>query len=799
MIKKTLRILFNVLFGSLLFFSHELSYASSGLHPRDRPHFNPFLYPPSQTHGQALTPEEWEKFDSVISNAERRIQNSSGVPVNRCEDPFSAKPSRPALRTISHNFARKVIEQVRSNSPDVTALTEVEGNLRKLTIAPTSRNRETRVKQIEIDTYDGPKTEDFLDRLDVIRDTALDQVEQIASLRPKTTQDHEISELKKRIRELTEQFRKQLLADAKIDWRRAQKNLKRDDNEYILEKIENATSIINLYAAALAPLIPTKSGQPLQLKNLKKLEDEYTKKTGRQNIVNIYQTERDGPQYVSIHRPFERTGEVQPSAIRDRPGLSNALETSLHIINKSGQPVVLFSAYRHSSYTPLSITHEYERKKVVIQNFKDLISKMTKNYKKANEGQCPKSINLSTMSLFTPVKGDKTLRGKESEIRQLEDTYFVTRMFDGQTMSIEGCQVIPKTTYMNIGANQFDVAINGSKFGKLLLGSSEERAINAKGYSDFEDDVHEFLSENLERVKIANKELGLNSRARKKSGLNPEESRRLKNVLRSLDFLKEKYEKVEDSIAKPQKKILALKDQLKIKYQALDQNSSNKDQFMRLSKEIDQEEKELKKLYLEISQSYKKLYAADDGMLRRIEKSVVSEISNLTRDFSAEAKSEKMNLLRLLKNQRDMIQLYSDNKKLYWTKKIYTSEHKTDFQRNYLIAHYLMGHDIDFFCKSAEDRTGLVNNKIEEAMIFRMQFGRYPRLDQPGDQERLDQIASHVYHGGASRDTTGMNNRGARGLQINVKGQYRNQGKVESKMGVFAKKVYAKPKKSSEK
>jgi len=421
--RKTLSILFTTLFSLLLFLIHESALAKPGSSSPSRAQLIQEL-----TGGIQNLSEE--QINLILYYLEYLKENSFKSE-NQCVDPLLSqplhKPSSSALRVTSQDFAKKVIGKIQSHSADVRDSVELEGNLQEMWISASSKSRETRVKKMDFDAYDGPKTEDFLDRLQVIRDTALDQVGKVfaGSLQSRRS---------KEIIALTEDFRRRLMKEAQIDWQVAQANLKSNDNTYILEKIEKARALLNLYAVALAPLVPSSSGQSMDVKKLKKLEDEYTKKLGRENIVNIYQTRRDGPQYMSIHRPIERRGEVQTSAIRDRTGLSNAIETSFHAISQSGQPVVLFSGYRHSSYTPLRIKDPYNRKLIVIENFKELMGKMTKNYKKANRGECPKSIHLSTMSLFTPVKGDKFLRGSESEVRQLEDVYFVTRMFDGHEM-----------------------------------------------------------------------------------------------------------------------------------------------------------------------------------------------------------------------------------------------------------------------------------------------------------------------------------------------------------------------------
>ena len=83
-----------------------------------------------------------------------------------------------------------------------------------------------------------------------------------------------------------------------------------------------------------------------------------------------------------------------------------------------------------------------------------------------------------------------------------------------------------------------------------------------------------------------------------------------------------------------------------------------------------------------------------------------------------------------------------------------------------------MKDDVDFFCKSGEDRTGRFCNLLEELCEFRRLYGHYPRYDlatksiAQDDLLKQQSIAKKVSEFSVSRDINDQNAHGARGLQI---------------------------------
>ncbi|MDQ5884646.1 MAG: hypothetical protein QG556_986, partial [Pseudomonadota bacterium] len=128
----------------------------------------------------------------------------------------------------------------------------------------------------------------------------------------------------------------------------------------------------------------------------------------------------------------------------------------------------------------------------------------------------------------------------------------------------------------------------------------------------------------------------------------------------------------------------------------------------------------------------------------------------------------------------------------------------------FLLLGKALGAEVDFFCKSGEDRTGRMMNLIEEMQIFKQTYGRYPKyqydeekkryLFSLDDQNNMKSIANQVLKFSTSQDICDANGLGARGLQINdatlTMRLKTNEGlpvKVHDAMGKLAKGVYRDP------
>ena len=104
---------------------------------------------------------------------------------------------------------------------------------------------------------------------------------------------------------------------------------------------------------------------------------------------------------------------------------------------------------------------------------------------------------------------------------------------------------------------------------------------------------------------------------------------------------------------------------------------------------------------------------------------------------------------------------------IFFEKKYETPEAVMEFQVLYLQQQQEMGRIPTWNCKSGEDRTGRLNDILEEREIYRSENQGYPRGAEAKTQ--IDQtIAPKVNQFSASGDNT-FHNSGAKGLQIGKK------------------------------
>jgi hypothetical protein len=95
-----------------------------------------------------------------------------------------------------------------------------------------------------------------------------------------------------------------------------------------------------------------------------------------------------------------------------------------------------------------------------------------------------------------------------------------------------------------------------------------------------------------------------------------------------------------------------------------------------------------------------------------------------------------------------------------------------EYGGRFLLAKQLMGEHVDFYCKSGKDRTGRMQNFLEDMCEFKRQFGRFPQYDvltqalNKEDAENQIKIRKVVAEFSVGRDIANQNIHGARGLQL---------------------------------
>ena len=171
------------------------------------------------------------------------------------------------------------------------------------------------------------------------------------------------------------------------------------------------------------------------------------------------------------------------------------------------------------------------------------------------------------------------------------------------------------------------------------------------------------------------------------------------------------------------------------------------------------------------------------------------EIKDLLAKIVAHKEKEFKNpKFKQKKDLLDLAELYLQTMMIEIDRQIEPSQ----FGARYLLANKIMGNYVEFFCKSGEDRTGRMQNLLEELLEFYRRHQRYPQYDVKTrqiakiDAEEQVTIAKYVAEFSVCRDIADQNAHGARGLQL-TSGPLLNQGLPNlsgDTLGKLAKGVY---------
>lgn len=123
------------------------------------------------------------------------------------------------------------------------------------------------------------------------------------------------------------------------------------------------------------------------------------------------------------------------------------------------------------------------------------------------------------------------------------------------------------------------------------------------------------------------------------------------------------------------------------------------------------------------------------------------------------ASKEKHKLIKKMEKETD------PDKKIDLSEKVKDIQEKIDglnsgnyqFQARFALLTNHMDNFVEWFCKSGEDRTGLLNEHIEAYCIFIEKHGYPPRWGNAEDDKKFHQIMPHVHNGAPNRETNGAN------------------------------------------
>ena len=638
------------------------------------------------------------------------------------------------------------------------------------------------LKEFEEGAYNGPIMEDYRRRQLLVVKAAIafvmENAENIENLESVSTAlSHLDTEFQKALQEPEYQLDYSLMKKG-IEATVHLEEINRKQVELIGQFTRNAQHIIN---SALT------SGE-CNISDLDKHEREQVYSRGRPIIVNIFNL--NGQKFFSMQTPETRDSEGNrkktiPSSLRDRQGLANYVSTSFGTISDEGRVSVEHYAIRHSSYSPIAVKDPVLRQGYAIQNLKqlmaDLTESLTENESQGLSSDDPIIIPLRTMMLLTPLVGDglrnrsKGVTGAwtgESEVLQLKESAFTLSTMRDRAVPIrvKGKTVWVKldSSFMNLGANK--EAARVGLMGKLPI-SSFENEINHRGYFEFVRDVESHLNKqelssevkNLftQIRKLERHSYSYRTKVKELNSLLEQTGEDLKEKYRSLDELYARYESTRD----PQliKEIRVLK------------------------KEVMKRESLINKKFGELYQLRMNAIHRNGEKINELESRILV-LMNEEVLHASDTAEEKEKLL-----VRDLFVNYFQAKQIYQTKAYRQPETVMEFQSLYIQTYEMMDVLVEFFCKSAEDRTGRVDNKVQERGVFR-QLNQRQKTRSEADREIVDHlIAPAVHQYSASRDNT-LWNSDSPGLQITHHVNPSVPATIDKMQATMAKKVMKKAK-----
>lgn len=624
--------------------------------------------------------------------------------------------------------------------------------------AITGSNGVCEVRLFNADSYHGAKTEDFIDRAHALYQVALERTNRI-------TNPNAQLKLRTWLQQTFEQTRADLIEQCPIN---VYGHLAEQQAQSILDaQVLIRQFMIDVITATDPTALNSKGVSKAAIRALQDEESEWTAREGRPNVIHLYQL----PEAVGAAEHYHRVSAAEvmgdhtnPSTMRDRKELSNFVRVACGSMDVStGQYRQDFFAYRHSSYPPILIEGDskddtfMQRRDGGAKSARQMLQTLTEaklqGLSAAELPEGPIEISLSSMMLLSPswlLDG-----GPANEDKQVEESFVALQMLNHREIDItietdQGptvVQVKPDFSQMNAPAN--------SKANALLVYS--KRMVNNRGFYEYQENMLSFLSKHPVQAKtpsqMANVRLGeilSETRAFLKIQLDhpsvQKAERRLQVKLAQADLTK-LYEQLEG---------------LQAKYQATDEPAEKK-QLIKLYKSLDKtirgRQKQLAKAYNEVNTARKKLRSKEQ------EHSIVRQQALIDSVLETPALKDwlQSDAGRPLRDQLSAQMLYLDALKIQDAKLHETYEFAHDFQARYLISNQLIGRNVDFFCKSGKDRTGRLQNYVEEFFAFRDIHGRMPSLNQH-DFDALSKISTNVHEFSVCREIASHNTRGARGL-----------------------------------
>lgn len=644
--------------------------------------------------------------------------------------------------------------------------------------------RHYEINEFKQDAYNSVQVEDFLKRQELVYQAGLRYLEK--------NQPVMKDELLNGLETLNHSFKNDLTGhEYQFQWQ----NILSDEAiaEQFAEINQLATERIAQFAKDVQFLITQIPGcEEFSIADLDHLEREHVLERGRPIVLNTF--EAYGKKFVHMHLPESKEfrGHLSPkpkntipSTMRDRPGLGNYVTSYGGTLSPDGKVTITYEAMRHTSYAPLRVSSSTSRQAIAAENVKqglqDLAYKMLQAEERKTSAEEPLVIPLRSMILLTPLVGGVMLNRSrfiagewmgESESLQLRESVFALRMFNGRTIPLQfGEDIVwvkPDISMMNLGSNAEAAGLG--LFGKTPL-DGFQRMVNAKGFVEFIDDIETCLREaDLPKdLRQALCELEGIDQGSKKVALGREQVARVTKA-REVQ-LKKLYSELEGLYAE---------------YRVAGRKAV-KEKIKERTKQIHQLENEVYEVHLKLQSVMQKEFLENRAAFAVKEEELNSRFKE---HILNEQDPEKRAVIEKALNISNNLCLA---KSYFYEGKTNKPESVMEFQSIYIQTYSMLDKFVEFFCKSGEDRTGRMDDKVLEREVYREMFQRVPVTFE--DQRVIEEkLALLIHQFTASQNTTEQNSN-ARGEQISYKVNREVPARLDLMQATLAKRVFDNAKK----
>lgn len=669
-----------------------------------------------------------------------------------------------------------------------------------------SDNNRLSVQFFSESSYNGPRLEDFQKRLKAVYETAIMIIEKDKSL-----SNLEVEAKKAKLAELKQVIEEKINRECVIP------PISFDDlvssQDYVIQKINIAGHHLRQFLSNAVELIyPNQPNLEQALADFQIAEANYTAGKSRPDFLNLYTIKHNGQEHIRLSAQ-RVIGNIIPSTKRDEDKLANFVEVAVggKTVGADGKEKIEidFTGKRHSSFTPIAIKDKIERRVGAAVAVKDMFAEIARQKKndpkqagKGNSEENPIILDIASMSLLSPLRGDKFLLANQSEQRQLKESRDALMRYNNRPVKLmidgEVVFVKPKINLMTEPTNAHGLIARKvtswmNKLSRFFTSKEAiqglEETVNAKGIYDFLNDTRQYIEAHLNTEEylanpimsqVAAKYSELmsaydNSSAYQKANTKlkalleeagPELYQELENAENAYltavsngNQFRENYikaEKAYQNASSPAEKSKAKKE-YKDALASLEAHEKKlRKPYDDALKAVRAHEKKLNEAYSQVDIERRKIFEKNVNNYRDLETMILGH-GDVMRKGTPEVERKLFSMMQMAL-QAEAIH-FSDNRRPH------------EFASRFLIANQAMGKDVDWYCKSGEDRTGRQQNFLEELFAYKALYDDFPRYDYVKGKvvktakENQQTIAKTVAEFSVSRDISGENAFGARGIQ----------------------------------